>query len=83
MATGLSLGVPSLVLHTTKNVPENEQTRQMSAFTAFLDLAAARGILGLVVARSSFGGAFLFAAGAACIALFAVQWWVPNPPTRA
>src|SRR5690606_29256578 len=83
MAVGLSLVVPSLVLHATRDVSDDAQTRQMSVFTAFLDLASALGpvILGLVVAYTSFGGAFLFSAAAATVALVAVHWWVPHPPT--
>lgn len=82
MAIGLSLLVPSLVLHATSGVSEGEETRRMSTFTVFLDLAAALGpsTLGIVASQTSYEYAFLVCAAAAGLGLFLLQRWVPGGP---
>lgn len=82
MAAGLSLLVPSLVLHATDGVSEGEETRRMSAFTLFLDVGAALGpsLLGLVATRYAYEHAFFFCAGAALLGLVLLMRWVPPRP---
>ncbi|MDQ6522961.1 MFS transporter [Nocardioides sp. LHD-245] len=80
MAAGLSLLVPSLVLHATEGVSEGEETRRMSAFTVFLDLGAALGpsALGLVAAATTYQNAFLLCTGTALLGLALLLAWVPR-----
>ncbi|WP_300400437.1 MFS transporter [Nocardioides sp.] len=82
MATGLSLVVPSLVLQATADVSEGEETRRMSTFTVFLDLAAALGpsTLGIVASQTSYQHAFLVCAAAAALGLVLLLRWVPAQP---
>lgn len=82
MAVGLSLLVPSLVLHATSGVSEGEETRRMSTFTLFLDLGAALGpsTLGIVASQTSYAHAFLVCAGAALVGLVLLLRWVPALP---
>jgi MFS family permease len=82
MAAGLSLLVPSLVLHATAGVSEGEETRQISMFTVFLDLGAALGpsVLGLMAAQTSYQQAFGMCAMAALLGLLLLLRWVPPEP---
>jgi MFS family permease len=82
MAAGLSLLVPSLVLHATEGVSEGEETRRMSVFTLFLDVSAALGpsLLGLIASRHAYEHAFLSCAGAALLGLALLMRWVPPRP---
>lgn len=85
MAGGMGLLVPSLVLHATSGVSAGEETRRMSTFTLFLDLAAALGpsLLGLVAVRASYGQAFLGCAAAALLGLVLLLRWVPARSSTA
>ncbi|MBF4162714.1 MFS transporter [Nocardioides acrostichi] len=84
MAAGMSLLVPSLVLSATDGVSEGEETRRMSTFTLFLDLAAALGpsLLGIVAADASYAVAFLTCGAATLLALALLPRWIATLPPR-
>ena len=73
MSIGMSLLFPALFSAAVAGVPEEQRSQAVGTFSLFFDLANAIGapVLGLVVALSSYRGAFLAAAVIAACGWFA------------
>ena len=73
MSVGMSLLFPALFSAAVAGVPEDQRSQAVGTFSLFFDLANGIGapLLGLVVALSSYRGAFLAAAAIAACGWFA------------
>jgi MFS family permease len=73
MAVGMSLLFPALFSAAVAGVPEDQRSHAVGTFSLFFDLANGLGapVLGLVVALSSYRGAFLASALVAGCGVFA------------
>ena len=73
MAVGMSLLFPALFSAAMAGVPEDQRSQAVGTFSLFFDLANgfSAPLLGVVVALSSYRGAFAVAAGVAACGVFA------------
>jgi predicted MFS family arabinose efflux permease len=73
MAVGMSLLFPALFSAAVAGVPEDQRSQAVGTFSLFFDLANGLGapMLGLVVALSSYRGAFFVSALVAGCGVFA------------
>jgi MFS family permease len=73
MAIGMSLLFPALFSAAVAGVPEDQRSQAVGTFSLFFDLANGLGapVLGLVVALSSYRGAFAASAAVAACGVFA------------
>jgi len=87
LASGTALLLPSLVTAAVDGVPAAQRSRAMATYTLFLEISAAVGgvLFGGVASVSTYGTAFLVAAGGAAVALVVLRLrlTVPPPPSAA